>query len=294
MDEPTIQEKLTPKIDNFTCYNSHLRLVNFSIYNEYVQAKREGRKDWANRATKWLLKNHGISRTPGTLISMFASIKNGSRSTISSSGFIGDDLDPQSRYEKDAMYARFEVYIHEFLYNVDTNYVGLPANQLVHVAQNYNSVVACEREQNMAFYMRDLNRFIVKKSNVRVEQIDIFDYLKTTKNRFNVFDLDLMESLSAPRIEYIAKMIKRTALDRAAIVLVSVGGRHITKKEYEQLIPSKFVQELELSGVWKVINSAPFCGRYKDLKMPMRFVVLVIERQTPDIKDEGTEFIVNY
>lgn len=280
MDELTIREKLIPKIDNFKCYNSHLRIVNFSIYNEYVKAKREGRKDWADRASRWLCDKHGIVRTPGTLIGMLASIRNGSRAAISASGFIGDDLDPQSRYEKDAMYARFEVYIHEFLHGIPTYYVGLPANQLVSVAQKYNSTVACEREPSMAIFMRDLNRFVVKNVNVRVEPVDIFDYLSVTKNKFNVYDLDLMEALNAGRVEYISSLIKRTALDRAVIVLVSVGGRHITKKEYDQLMPSKFVENIEENHEWKIINSAPFCGRYKDIKMPMRFVVLVIEKRT--------------
>lgn len=276
MDELTIQEKLTPKIDNFTCYNSHLRLVNFSIYNEYVQAKREGRKNWAEKAAEWLREKHGIVRTPGTLISMFAAIKNGSRTAISASGFIGEDLDPQSRYEKDVFYGKVEVYVHEFLCDFNKNYVGLPANQLMCVAQKYDTVVACERDQNMAYFIRDLNRFVVKKPNVLVEHSDIFDYLMATEKKFNIYDLDLMTHLTELKIKNIVKSIKRTADKRAVVALVSIGGRHITIKEYKSLMPEIFINEMECEGEWCVVGN--FSGKYKDIKMPMFWEIFTIER----------------
>jgi len=273
------QEKVEPKIENFTCHNSHNRLMNYIILNEFVKAKREKRTDWAVRSSNWLRENFGINRTPGTILSMLSSIKNGSRSPICSSGFNGKDLDPQSRYEKDAMYARFEVYIHEFLNGISTFYVGLPANQLVCVAKKYDSIIACEFEKNMALYMMDLNRFVIDNPNVRVEPVNIFNYLEVTKNKFNVFDLDLMTSLTEIRIEKIVSVIKRTALDRAVVILVSIGGRHISTKEYEALMPTKFIYEIEKDGDWKIINAAPFCGNYRDLVIPMRYAITVIERE---------------
>lgn len=276
MDELTIREKLIPKIDNFKCYNSHLRIVNFSIYSEFVKAKREGRKDWADRASKWLCEKHGIVRTPGTLIGMLASIRNRSRSAISASGFIGDDLDPQSRYEKDIFYGKLEVYVHEFLCDFDKHYVGLPANQLMYVAQKYDTVVACERDQNMAYFIRDLNRFIIKKSNVVVENSDIFDYLMATEKKFNVYDLDLMTHLTEAKIKNIVKSIKRTAAKRAVVALVSIGGRHITIKEYKTLMPEIFINEMEYEDEWCVVGN--FSGKYKDIKMPMFWEIFTIER----------------
>lgn len=279
----SIREKLTPNISELVCYNSHLRLVNFIIYSEYIQSKVEHRDDWAIRAASWLKNRYNIERSPNTLKSILTDIRNGTRNAICASGFIGD-VEPKSRYEKDVMYGKFDTYIHEFI-KEPLCYVGLPANQLVYVSQRYDSIVACEHEKVMAMFMEDLNKFIIKNKDITVERKDIFKYLEGTSNRFNVFDLDLMEALTTERIEYIAKSIKKTAMNRSAILLVSIGGRHITMKNYKELMPGNFINELERDGVWKVIN-VPFSGRYKDIKMPMCFEILILERLTPEFDDQ--------
>lgn len=265
-----IKKGSLPTINNFTCYNSHLRLVNYIIYQEYINAKRENRNDWALNASN-KLKEYGIDRTPTTLISTFASIRNGTRSPIASSGF----ANIQSRYEKDAMYARLETYIHEYLY--ETFYVGLPANQLIDVAKKYDNVVACERDEVMFNFMIDLNKYIIEK-DIEIENDNVFNYLNLTSKKFNVFDLDLMEAVSEERIINIAEGIKRTAMDVAVVLLVSIGGRHISIAEYKNLMPKRLIDELERDGCWRVINN-PFSGKYKDVIIPMRYEILVIEKQ---------------
>lgn len=265
-----IKKGSPPTINNFTCYNSHLRLVNYIIYQEYINAKRENRNDWALNASN-KLKEYGIERTPTTLISTFASIRNGTRSPIASSGF----ANIQSRYEKDAMYARLEIYIHEYLY--ETFYVGLPANQLIDVVKKYDNVVACERDEVMFNFMIDLNKYIIEK-DIEIENDNVFNYLNSTSKKFNVFDLDLMEAVNEERIINIADGIKRTAMDIAIVLLVSIGGRHISIAEYKNLMPKRLIDELEKDGLWKVINN-PFSGKYKDVIIPMRYEILVIEKQ---------------
>lgn len=271
--ESIIQEK--PKTGDFTCINSQLRLINFIIYYEYIQAKRDKRTDWADRAAAFLWDNYAIERSPGTLISMFASIKNKTRNAISASYFAGD-LEPKARYGKDLMYARLDVYIHEVLKNSRRYYVGLPANQLIYVSNKYNSIVACERDAKMFEFMTDLNKYVINDSRVAVEHTDIISYLETTDKKFNVFDLDLMEALTPSKIEQIANAIVRTAMDPAIVFVVSMGGRHITKKEYERLMPVLLETKLE-SGGWK-IRGEPYSGRYKDFVMPMRVEILTLDR----------------
>jgi DNA-binding CsgD family transcriptional regulator len=276
--------------------------VNQIIYKEFVWAKWEGRNDWAERASVRLERDHGISRTPGTIQSLLGQIKNGSRNGIAASDFtqgLSYDSIPSSRYEKDAMHARMEILIHEHLYGHRLHYIGLPANQIVSVARAYDTVVACEKDKQMTRFMFDMDRYINQSSRVRIYNEDVFDFLERTNKKFNVFEFDMMCALNSKMIKRMAQAVLRTALSPSLIVVVSIGGRHISTYEYEVLMPYVLIGHLEKSAEWSIINH-PFSGRYKDIKIPMRYELLVISKDDDEVdydpeyyeENEG-EFVVD-
>jgi len=302
MDAQEIERRFTPRVKDFVCYNTHLRVVNQIIYKEFIFAKWEGRDDWAERASVRLERDHGITRTPSTLQSMLGQIRNGTRDGIAASdftqGFSYESI-PASRYEKDAMHARMDILIHERLDGRQLHYAGLPANQIVSVARRYNTVAACEKDQKMATFMFDMNRYISQSDYVKIYNEDIFEFLERTNKKFNVFEFDMMCALDSQIIRRMARAVLKTALSPALIAVVSIGGRHISKFEYECLMPYVLIGELEKSAEWSVTNN-PFSGRYKDIKIPMRYELLIIEKDDdevdydPEYYDEHEdEFVVD-
>jgi hypothetical protein len=127
--------------------------------------------------------------------------------------------------------------------------------------------------------MCGLNKHIIKNENVAVENVDIFKYLNSTNNKFNVFDFDLMEALDENRVKQIIDVVDKTALSRAIICIISVGGRSISSKEYKDIMPKVLINEIGNKGIWRIINK-PFSGKYKDIIMPMRVEIVVIEKQS--------------
>lgn len=286
MDAQEIDRRLTPRVKNVVCYNTHLRIVNQIIYKEFIFAKWEGRNDWAERASVRLERDHGITRAPRTLRSLLGQIRNGSRDAVAASDFtqgISYDSVPSSRYEKDAMHARMETLICEYLDGHKLHYVGLPANQIVSILRTYDTIVACEKDPQMAKFIFDMNKYICKSPWVKVHNGNIFDFLENTNRKFNVFEFDMMCAINSKMIRRIANTTLKTALSPALIVVISIGGRHISTNEYETLMPGTLIGEIEKSGEWSVINNGWYAGgRYKDIKIPMRYELLVIQKDDDD------------
>lgn len=265
------------RLGNFVCPNTHLRIVNQVIYEEYILEKWYRRKgEWATKASNRLKSNYGISVTSGTLKQHLTKIKQHRRNPISSSGFIAESNNSSStsRYEKDMMHAQMDMLRYQYI-EEPTRYVGLPANQIISVSSKYDHVVACERDHTMAQFMFDMNRYISKDPNLVVKNKDIFDFLEKTNRKFNIYEFDLMTCINMDLINLIAYCIVRTSMDRALVTITTISGRKITIQEYKNLMPKKLLTELlkHFNVVCK-----PFSGKYRDHKMPMRYEMFVIER----------------
>jgi hypothetical protein len=279
MDQQEIERRFTKRINNLVCYNTYLRIVNQVIYKEFVFGLWNKQKNWSVKASERLKRDHGIETSPSTLIQHLLKIKNKTRNSIAASDFttgISYESIPVSRYEKDSMHARMDALKHEFI-SGPYFYVGLPANQIIAVSRQYNYVTACEQDYLMSKFMCDMNRYIGKGDNVKVYNESIFNFLKHTDIKFNVFEFDFMGIITPKLIEEMAFYIKKTSMNRALIAITSVGGRKITIQKYKELMPSLFLHYIARNEDFSVINR-PYSGKYKDHRTPMQYELLVIEK----------------
>jgi hypothetical protein len=288
MDPQEIERRSTKRVKDFVCVNTHLRIVNQVIYKEFYSANKDWwytgkyNHSWANKASERLKKDHGVEVAPSTLMAHLRNIKNGTRDGVAASDFttgFSIESKPLSRYEKDAMHARMEMLEHQFL-EKPLYYVGLPANQIVAVSTRYDSVVACEKNEEMYLFMNHIDIHINRRRKTAVWEKDILDFLEHTEERFNVFEFDLMVAINPRLVRRIVSCIEKTAMRRALIAIISVGGRQITAAEYETLMPNMLKTELGNRHFSEVAKS--FSGKYKDHKTPMRYELLVIERTSEE------------
>ena len=270
MDVKEIERKFTPKIDNFICYNTHLRIINQIIYEECFRTN--GNK-WVAYASARLIKEFGIYRADDTLERMLRNIRNGSRLGVALSSFANKMT---SRYEKDVMYSKVEMLIHEHLGD-DLSYIGLPANQIVSLIQKYSNIWAYEVNKDTFKFMAFLNKVMDKKAIVIND--DIFSFIdlpcpEDKSNMFNIFDFDLMCALNENIIDKIINMLNVSAKKTSIVSIISIGGRHISSKEYNNLMPILYRKINKFFNI-KTLYS----GRYKDLKFPMRYELFVLDRK---------------
>ena len=281
MDPQEIEKRFTKRVKDFVCFNTHLRIVNQIIYKEYVCPLLEGKSNsnWYKKASERLEKDHGIFVSPATLIAHLRDIKNGKRSPVAASdftsGFSYDSL-PSSRYEKDALHARLDTLIHTFILE-DTHYVGLPANQIVATSQKYDNISACEKDFDMYKFMYHLKDLVIKNKNVDIFNNDILYYLEQTDKKFNVFEFDFMGIITPRLVNRIANCITRTSMDTSIVSIVSIGGRKITIKDYERMMPYSLIFQLRNKGFG--LHCKSISGRYIDHKSPMRYELLVIKKE---------------
>jgi hypothetical protein len=265
MDVKEIERKFTPKIDNFICYNTHLRIINQVIYEECF---RTNGSKWAPYASARLIKEFGIYRADDTLERMLRNIRNGSRPGVALSSFANK---MSSRYEKDVMYSKVEMLIHEHL-DDDLSYIGLPANQIISLIQKYTNVWAYEVNKDTFKFMSFLNKIMDKRAMIVNDDIFSFVDLPCPEDKFNIFDFDLMCALNENLIDKIINMLCCSAKNISVVSIISIGGRHISTKEYNYLVPilySKISNNFNIKTLYS--------GRYKDLKFPMRYELFVLE-----------------
>ena len=279
MDSLKVKDKIA-NVSNFICFNTSLRIINQVIFREYLSPLLEikSNKDWEIRVCDKLKLEYGIDLLPRTIKKYLTDLKKGRRNAIAASDFtskIPEKSIPLSRYEKDSIYARLDLLIHLYLQE-EINYIGLPANQLLAFSHKYHNIVACERDYKMAQFMYKMKSELITNKNVEVVQSDIIDYLEKTDKKFNLFDFDLMCALNPLILSRLINCIARTSMDTSVISIVSIGGRKITTKEYERLMPYLFIFKLKKKG-FQFINK-PFSGRYKDHRFPMRYELFVIKR----------------
>ena len=182
------------------------------------------------------------------------------------------------------MYAEFHA-ICKMMHDIegaDPKYVGLPANQIMHVAQKFGNIVACEKNPHNDRFMHDLmnnivNAFSLEKS-VKIVNEELTEYLQHCDEQFTIYDADLMTYANKPGlIDALGNGISRTMGDFAVICVVTCSGRHITDEEYKSIMPVELVESISKRVPIDIVylNS----DRYQDSVTPMRYEILAVRRK---------------
>lgn len=234
---------------------SRNQIINQIIIEEYPK------KNWRLRA-KQRLEEYGIYLTKNTITNHKKALKNGTRNPLCPSIFSGA---MNSRFEKELVYS--QVYVLEEIFVGMDSYIGLPANQIIGIANRYKFAVACEKNTTTYNNMVEIkNNFDL---NIEIKNEDIIEFLEKSNHKFSRFDFDLMEHLSASRIEQIACSVNKTSTDRSIVNIISCSGRSITDEEYKY-IPIIFKNKLDLNIKYHI------SGKYQDAQTPMRYEIFVL------------------
>lgn len=246
--------------------NTASRLINASIIKNYVEYN--GHKDWVYAATEEL-RQFNINITIPRLRQFLVGLKHKTRDDRSASNFNGKIF---TRAEKEGMYRELDAIASLFL--GATHYVGLPANQLLSVCRKYHTITACERDDSMFEFMRKMTGLF--GLTAELVRGDIIEYLSSTSNRYNLFDIDLMTYANKNNLpEKVAQAIANSADDIAVVCLVTCGGRKISIKEYDAIMPNELFHQIRKRGLDIAWQKS---GQYVDQIIPMRYEIFVVER----------------
>jgi len=250
------------------------QIINQAIFEEFVLSIWEKRKNWTARVRK-RLKPYGISLAESTLKGYLAGLKSGSRSAVGTSAF-GNKLFKEfgCRSGKDGMYKQVEILEH--MYIPEPVYVGLPANQIVHIIRKYGTnTYACEIDQEMFRFMFTLKRHLASDIPATLLYSEILDFLETTSKKFSIYDLDFMQHMKPDLVSRIASCIARTTKDLSVVSIASCIGRSSTEEDYKSIMPDKIIREIQKHNCCvKYIYS----GGYNDSVTPMRYELLVVQK----------------
>jgi hypothetical protein len=246
--------------------NTANRIINAAIIKNYIEY--DGHKDWVYAAIEEL-KKFNINITIPRLRQFLVGLMRNTRDDRSASNFNGKIF---TRAEKEGMYRELDTIASLFV--GPFHYVGLPANQLLSVCRKYNTVVACERDENMFNFMKKMSGFF----GLTVELFfgDIIDHLLTTQRKYNLFDIDLMTYANKNNLpERLAQAIVNSSDDVAVVCLVTCGGRKISTKEYNSIMPYELFNEIRMRGL-DIVHSKS--GQYVDQIIPMRYEIFVVAK----------------
>jgi len=260
----------TEVLRNIVDPNLKRKLVNQILFEEIVEGG-----DWKPRSLSRLLK-FGISIKTSSLKLYHSQLIKGEREADCVSVFDGNLYENEkifSRNGKENIY-RLVKFLIKFYGLEKTNYVGLPANQILYTIRKYDNVVACEKNLKMWRFMRSIRNHFASESSTIINYVDIFSYLNKTKMKFSIYDLDLMEVISKEKIIKISNCIVKTAQPLVIISLISCVGRSIKEKEYKKIMPSLFIEELEKRGCEIKCN---YSDKYIDKVHPMMCELLVVK-----------------
>jgi hypothetical protein len=250
------------------------QIINQAIFEEYILSIWEKRKTWIRRAQK-RLKPYGIELSQATLQNYLYALKSGSRDATGTSAF-GNKLfnDFGCRSGKEGMYKQMEILEHMCVSR--GIYVGLPANQLLHMIRRYGKYThACEVDPDMFKFMFAMKRHFAPEIAAPIYQSEILDFLEKTPKTFSIYDLDLMQHMKPDLIKRLAGCIARTTRDTSVVSVASCIGRSGTKEDYRTLMPKKLVKEIEKQGC---LVSYTYSGGYNDSVTPMRYELLIVHR----------------
>lgn len=256
---------------NWPDANARNQIINQIIFEEH--AKNYDRSIWPNVASN-RLKFYGIDIAGSTLTSYKYSIISGARSAEASSSFKGLQLWP--RVGKGIMYGQLDLMVSSFL--DCPKYVGLPANQIVHMIQKYNDhIVACEVDDNMFKFMSAVKEIFAPYSESTILKGDIFSYLEISNRKFSLYDFDLMKYMDDEYITKIADVISRTSERVSVINIASCVGRKIKDSQYRTIMPSLLIDQIRSKG-YRILQN--YSGGYSDRVTPMRYELLAIEKNS--------------
>jgi hypothetical protein len=246
------------------------QITNQVAVEEYMKYCRQKSHNWT-QAARGRLEYFGIYLKESSIKQLISMIKNGSRLADMPSSFGGEI---RSRTGKDRMYGQFDMTIEYRL--KEKNYIGLPYNQLIHMIQKYDHVIACEKDRKSFEFMFNMKRLFAPKSNSTVHFGNIFHYLQNTDRKFSIYDFDLMQHLTTSSIKRIADLVLRTTEDVAAICIASCVGRSGSHSDYKIIMPSHFIKYVGEKNYDVIFNHS---GEYYDRITPMRYEIMVIQRK---------------
>lgn len=184
------------------------------------------------------------------------------------------------RHGKDKSYEIFwglvEKYIPE---RKNRNYIGLPANQIGRVGNICGGgIVVCEKNRETFEWQQQYCQTF-GYNNVRTYRKNIFVWMRRNNFQANIYDLDLMCCASQKMINEVVSGIDRNAPKNVPIIVgvATMIGRHITWKQYKDLMPSGLIEAFRKEG-WSIIENKSFY--YKDRVVGVQCEYLVIERST--------------
>jgi hypothetical protein len=265
---------------NVICPNTRHRIINQIIYEEFIRSVWFFKPAWANNVVN-RLKDFNIFLSESAILNIKREIQTSKRDPISISNFSGGIFDGTyaSRYGKDGMYKQFKLWVHSWIDKFDWSYVGLPANQILSVNREYGSinVHACEKNELMAKFMLSLQRhFSPAGDYAHIINADIFYYLDYTKNKFSIYDFDLMSNANSENfIETFVDRIVKTSKKKCVVNIATPIGRKISEHDYKQIMPREFVYEI--SKHMNVLGH--YSDGYNDKIIPMRYEFFALERK---------------
>lgn len=260
-------------LKNWPDASARHQIINQIIFEEYILSCQQKKANWTEKA-KVRLEHYGIELAESTLEYYRRELKSGKRLAIASSSFGGKLYEELgSRVGKESMYKQIDLLSHIFLHK--PKYIGLPANQLIYMIRKYdNRVVACEWDRKMFEFMRNMKARFAPESSATVHHGSVFSYLEETKEKFSLFDFDLMQHLYEDDIQRLAQAVARTSEIVSIINVASCVGRARTEEEYREIMPSLLIEELGKCGCATVEH---YADGYSDRVTPMRYELLVIE-----------------
>lgn len=268
----TMAHKYTP-LKNWSDPNARHQIINQIIIEEYVNACKEKRRNWIGTVQK-RLQHYGIEISRGCISCYCRELKTGIREASVTSSFGGNLYgDAGSRTGKNGMYKQLDLLVDLFLDEVD--YVGLPANQILHITRKYKKVVACEIDKDMFEFMRNVKARFAPDSNTSIYRENIFSYLERTAEKFSLYDLDLMQHLYDKDINKIVALISKTCKKRCIVNVASCIGRARSRQDYMSTVPRFFTKKFPQHRCYVIHH---FSGNYSDRVTPMQYELFVIER----------------
>jgi hypothetical protein len=285
--QPKVGNKNQPKVDtndsmsvlrNVVDVSARHRVINHVISKEIVGDS----DDWV-ASTRENLWHYGISISEDTIKRYVHGIRNDKRSAKTISMFgkkLPNKILCTSRSGKEIMYGQMDILVDMNL-TIPHLYVGLPANQIIHMIQKYSgNVCACELDKNMFKFMSDLHEELTPNkysSKVEINNCDILEYLYKTHRKFSIFDFDLMKNVNKSVLTDIARTVSRTMLDICVVCITSCMGRSQTEEKYMYTI-SKHMERL-FNNKGCRFKMPSYSGKYIDKKVPMRYELIVLSKE---------------
>jgi hypothetical protein len=276
VEEMEVQSKKRRNIplQNWVDATARHQIINQAIFEEYILSIWEKRADWTVQVLR-RLKPYGIILSENTLRLYLRDLKSGKRDAMGTSAF-GNKLFKEfgCRSGKDNMYSQMDVLEHMCVRR--PVYVGLPANQLLHMIRKYGKYTfACEIDPEMFKFMFGLKRHFAPKIPATIFSSEIMAFLEKTPRKFSIYDLDFMRHANSDMIERLAACIARTTRDISVVSVASCIGRSSTEKEYRALMPKTLINALERQG--RPVSYV-YSGGYRDSVTPMRYELLVVHK----------------